>query len=638
MRKIQIKENVIRYTTIAIVAIVAMAFILPMVLLRGDYVFTIHDGLDSYAGVAQAIYENKSFFHMNAGQSFSGGLNNYYKVFSYNLYDLSNCLFGYINGRIITRIFSVIVGFFSMLALLKKLFGQDSLSKKIPFYLISVAYAVTSCAPNREIAFSTLPLVVWLFLYLMDKEKISKVVFFAWVIPFFSILTSFMAFIIPLWFLAAIYLTIRRHRIQLNVFLSFIFMCVSTVLVNWNTIWISLIADDTNRSLFADSSTKTTIDFGKIRDVLLNGQYHSTPLHGYILLPLITIGSIYVFLKCVGDAKTIRRWKTEILILIFGWVYWVFSAVVSGVNFSTGITLIDGFGWARCVTIMRLIWYLMISALVSCLTDNNENEKKSNKILMVICISCSLFAIIIFSAISYSTYLDGTFLKRIMDGLRFVFLFAFMTCLFSEVNRKYVAGSICTLLLLQCAYLFVANTTYNGTGASVYAWYTGDKSDTTISLNEFFSKGLFDQIKEDIQYNYDEEWVAAYGFHPSVLIYNGFNTIDRYESLHSMRDQIEFRKIIAPALDRYPEYKDYYDTWGGRMYLFGEIGYLPSRQKYSIEETHPLYIDGEEFKHYRGKYILSRTAISNADELELKFVKAYDSEDSLYCIYLYETN
>lgn len=49
-----------------------------------------------------------------------------------------------------------------------------------------------------------------------------------------------------------------------------------------------------------------------------------------------------------------------------------------------------------------------------------------------------------------------------------------------------------------------------------------------ITYAEFFDTSLFEEIKKDIGYN--GEKVVAFGFHPSVLIYNGFTTIDGYSS------------------------------------------------------------------------------------------------------------
>jgi len=118
------------------------------------------------------------------------------------------------------------------------------------------------------------------------------------------------------------------------------------------------------------------------------------------------------------------------------------------------------------------------------------------------------------------------------------------------------------------------------------------------------------------------------------LIYNGFNTLDGYESVYSIEYQLQFREIIAPALEQYDNWKDYYDGWGGRMYTYGDLPFTPTRKKDG--KRVPLYIDIEALKKYGGKYILSRSEFSNSDELGITLVNDYNMENSLYHIYLYK--
>ena len=64
------------------------------------------------------------------------------------------------------------------------------------------------------------------------------------------------------------------------------------------------------------------------------------------------------------------------------------------------------------------------------------------------------------------------------------------------------------------------------------------------------------------------------------------------------------------------------------------MGYGPTKDK--TEDSYPLFIDTEAFKQYGGKYILSRAEISNAEDIGLTFLNDYDSEESMYHIWLYE--
>jgi hypothetical protein len=99
---------------------------------------------------------------------------------------------------------------------------------------------------------------------------------------------------------------------------------------------------------------------------------------------------------------------------------------------------------------------------------------------------------------------------------------------------------------------------------------------------------------------------------------------------------LRFRTLIAPEFETNITDRDYYDSWGGRMYLYNaNLSYQPTRNK-NVDPV-KLHIDTKVFKDvFNGKYILSRAEISNANELGLSFVKSYDNKDSLYTIYLYE--
>jgi hypothetical protein len=165
---------------------------------------------------------------------------------------------------------------------------------------------------------------------------------------------------------------------------------------------------------------------------------------------------------------------------------------------------------------------------------------------------------------------------------------------------------------------------------------TGRSFDSFISYKEFYSEILFDTIKKDI--NYSNERVVAFGYHPAVLMYNDFNCIDGYNNAYPLSYMQKFRRLIAPELEINKEAREYYDSWGGRMYLYSsELSYVPTRNKITVPAK--LNIDMDVFRNdFKGKYILSRAEISNADILGLDFINRYYDEESIYTIFLYATN
>lgn len=542
---------------------------LPMLLLRKNYIFTIHDGLDSYGGLVQNIYENGLFFNMNQPMPFMHGLEGKYTFITFNIYDFYNCVFGYVNGQILTRITGVVLGFYFTNKLLGMLSLEKSAFQKNMISLVSLAYAITPVAPNRMIGFATLPAIIVLFLRLEKQEKLTKMVWLSILIPFFSIFDAVLVFCLGIWFVAAIIFQLVKKRINWNLNLSFILQCVTTIIVDWSFFLVALSAEETNRGLSFDEKTTFAFNFGLLRKYLLDGQYHSTASQRRILIPFLLIGTIYATFTLLINKK---KKKGLFWLLVASWGYWLLSALVETAQecgFRTGFLLIDGFQWGRAIGLMRIIWYIMF-ACVLFLTD----KKVMWKVVMYVAICMQLVNV----SITQSGYNDT------LDSI-------------GSVKRKFI-----------------------------------DKCTGYISYDDFFANSLFQEIKEDI--SYAGEGVAAYGYHPSVLMNNCFNTLDGYESVHSMEWQNQFREIIAPALDRYGEARAYYDGWGGRMYLFGELGYGPTKDK--TEDSYPLFIDTEAFKQYGGKYILSRAEISNAGDIGLTFLNDYDSEESIYHIWLYE--
>ncbi len=144
-----------------------------------------------------------------------------------------------------------------------------------------------------------------------------------------------------------------------------------------------------------------------------------------------------------------------------------------------------------------------------------------------------------------------------------------------------------------------------------------------------------ERIKEEIAY--DGEWSLAYGLHPAILEYNGIATLDGYLGFYAQQYKEDFRKIIAPALERVEATRIYYDEWGARAYLYSGTDLSIVRATKSIQATdYDIYIDTESIKELGGTWIFSRIELANAEEAGLLLEGSYTSEDESYTIYLYQ--
>lgn len=195
-------------------------------------------------------------------------------------------------------------------------------------------------------------------------------------------------------------------------------------------------------------------------------------------------------------------------------------------------------------------------------------------------------------------------------------------------------------MLMLLAILIIAGTgsryndLYHTCVAKAYEILKGKEADT-LSYGEFYSEGLFEKAKEDI--GYEGEWSAAYGFHPAILEYNDIATLDGYPGFYEQSYKTAFRRVIAPALSRVPESKEYFDTWGARAYLYSgtDLSIVGAVRSYQVTDT-DIYIDTEAFKELGGSYIFSRILLSNEKEAGLMLIGAYEEEASPYTLYVYK--
>ena len=169
-----------------------------------------------------------------------------------------------------------------------------------------------------------------------------------------------------------------------------------------------------------------------------------------------------------------------------------------------------------------------------------------------------------------------------------------------------------------------------------------DNSNYT-SYNKFYAVDLFNEIKNEIDQPLDTFKVGSIGIEPMVAQYNGFYTIDGYIPDYPLGYKNNFRKIIAKELEKSAHWKNYFDNWGARCYLFiSELEHIGKDYKlhyHSIPkgfQIRNLDLDISAFKSLGGEYIISNVNILNHKENNLMFIKQFDSENSVYRLHLYQ--
>ncbi|MBC1983190.1 DUF6044 family protein [Listeria booriae] len=159
----------------------------------------------------------------------------------------------------------------------------------------------------------------------------------------------------------------------------------------------------------------------------------------------------------------------------------------------------------------------------------------------------------------------------------------------------------------------------------------------TPSINQFYAKDEFQQIKDYIGKPQKDYRVASIGIHPSISQENGFYTLDGYVNSYPLSYKAKFREIIAPELAKNPTLREYYDGWGNRVYIFvAELGKNYLFDKNSTKHIKNLELNTQAFKDMGGEYIFSALPIDNAAANHLHLEKVFDDKQAAWKIYLYK--
>jgi hypothetical protein len=157
-----------------------------------------------------------------------------------------------------------------------------------------------------------------------------------------------------------------------------------------------------------------------------------------------------------------------------------------------------------------------------------------------------------------------------------------------------------------------------------------------ISYRQFYSEELFQEISNFIGRPKSAYRVVSLGIHPGIAQYSGFYTLDGYFSSYPLEYKHPFRQVIAPELEKSERWREYFDGWGSRVYLFSsEIPDFTSTKQLNRKVV-DLQINTRALKNLGGDYIISAVEIMNFKQLGLIHLNTFEDQDSPWRIYLYE--
>lgn len=538
----------------------------------------VHDNMDLFLAQYRMLKNTGTFWKHGVEVPFLGGISRDNLPSELSLYSMLYMIFPTYIAYVLGMIGKIILGIFSFRLLAKELYPERYMIYRPVIYMVGFAYGIIWFFPAFGFAFASIPLCVYLLIKIYRQPAIGwYVALFAY--PLVSYFSYHGIFILGYLVIAIVWLSIRDKKVAKSLIGALFVLAAGYVVCEYRLFGQMLLSDEvTIRSTIVNPSLSLPEVAAETVDVWRNGIFHADGVHGKVILPICLVYFVlqnlfYLFKK---------QWK-KIFHDPFNFVmlFLVFNSVIYGLyDFEPLRTMVEtlvpplqGWQFNRTIFFNPFLW------------------------------DCALFLILI------RLYDRGIFALWVANGI--------------------ICVAALVVIVTPTRYNDLYTTCYN----KLYEYHHGMEVDA-YNYEQFYAADLFAQIKEDIEYN--GEWSVAYGLHPAVLEYNDIATLDGYLGFYSQQYKEDFRKIIAPALDRVEASRIYYDDWGARAYLYsGTDDSVVSSAKTVHATDSTLYIDTEAFKALGGTYIFSRIDVSNTEELGLEQMGIYTAEDNSCTVYVY---
>ncbi|MDO4463167.1 MAG: DUF6044 family protein [Bacillota bacterium] len=547
-----------------------------------DSIIAVHDNLDLFIPQFQMMKDTGTFWAQDAYVPFLGGISRDVLPSEFSLYTILYMILPAYPAYIVGYLLKIIIALISCTLLAKDFCGEAYQKYKPLVYLTGLAYGILNLFPAFGIPFASIPLVIYLIRKIYQKPSIWWYValFFYPILSYFS---YFGLFILAYMAVAFLWLWIRDKKFPLRILIAIVVLSAGCILFEYRLFGTMLFSEEeTIRSTIVAGSMSAGEIMKTISDVFFRGMFHAESVHTYLVLPVCVVYFFFLNISYIRNknVKGIFHDVYNLLMLIL-----VFNSVIYGIYYWEGFrNLVEticppltGWQFNRTVFFSPFVWYAAFFLVLVRLYDAGKGKKMR---LFANALAVAAILLIVFTG--------------------------------SRYNDLY-------------------HTCYN----ELYQVVKGKPTDQ-LSYKEFYAEELFEQAKEDLEYC--GQWSAAYGFYPAVLEYNGISTVDGYLGFYSQYYKDEFRKVIAPALERVEATRQYYDEWGARAYLYSgtDLSIVsPSRNVQITDQD--IYIDLDAFKSLGGRYIFSSIELTNAKETGLVLAGTYTHEDSPYTLYVYQT-
>lgn len=539
----------------------------------------VHDNMDLFLAQFQMLKNTDSFLRHGVEIPFLGGIDRDNLPSELSLYSMLYMLFPTYTAYVAGILGKILLGMFSFRLLSGELFPDKCVVYRPVIYMTGFAYGIIWFFPAFGFAFASIPLCIYLLVKIYRHG--GKGWYLAlFMYPLVSYFSYHGIFILGYLVIAILWLSIRDKKPAWTLIVALVVLSFGYVGCEYRLFGQMLLGEEeTIRSSIVNADLTVTEILQEIYTVWKEGIFHADDVHGKVALPVCMV--YFVILN--GSYLYERQWK-KIFRDPFNFLmaFLVFNSIIYGL-YDFGplrrlvemlIPPLEGWQFNRTIFFNPFLWY------------------------------AALFLVLI----------------RLYDrGIWAMWAANVIICI-----------AVLAVILTPNRYNDLYFTCYN----RAYEYFHGSEVDE-LDYEQFYAQELFARIKEEI--GYQGEWSAAYGMHPAVLEYNGIATLDGYLGFYPQQYKEDFRKIIAPALERVEQTRIYYDDWGARAYLYsGTDLSIVSATKTVYATDNDIYIDGNAFQELGGVYIFSRIALTNAGEAGLKLLVSETAEDGSCTVYVYK--
>ncbi len=545
-------------------------------------VIAVHDNLDLFIPQFQMMKDTGTFFSHGKDVPFLGGISRDVLPSEFSLYTVLFMILPAYPAYVIGYLLKIVIAVFSCVLLAKDVCGKNYGEYKPLAWVLGLAYGALNVFPAFGIPFASIPLALWLCRRVYREPNIKWYIFLFFY-PLLSYFSYFGLFILAYMVLAFLWLWIRDKKFPARLLLALCVLSAGCIACEYRLFGTMLFGDEATIRTTMEAGSFTAREIIRtIGEVFAKGMFHAESVHTYLVLPVCILYFFYLNISYLRskNSRGIFHDLYNLLMLVI-----VFNSAVYGIYYWESFRgLVEklcppltGWQFNRTVFFSPFLWY------------------------------AAFFLV----------------LKRLYESCR---------------HKKVMKAAANLLAVAALLLIVLTNTRYNDLYHTcfdqAYRLAKGAPSNQ-LGFGEFYSEELFEEAKADI--GYEGEWSAAYGFYPAILEYNKIATLDGYLGFYSQDYKDAFRKIIAPALERVEESREYFDTWGARASLYSgtDISIVSATRDYHVTDN-DIYIDTDAFKALGGKYIFSRIELSNDKEAGLALIGSYTHEKSPYRLYVYK--